>query len=511
MPSRVDTLNEALAGRYRIERELGEGGMATVYLADDLRHGRKVALKVLKPDLAAAVGATRFLSEIRTTAKLQHPHIVPLFDSGEAGGFLFYAMPWIEGESLRQRLDRLGPLPVDEAIRVAAEVAEALDYAHRNGVIHRDIKPENVYVQDGHPRIADFGIALAVARGSGERLTETGVSIGTPTYMSPEQATGDHRVGPATDIYALGCLLYEMLVGEPPFTASTPQAILAKVLPQAILAKVLDLETGEYEVVTDGFAPALTDDGRLVFARGGGLMAAPFDPTTRALGEAVPLVDSIRVLPLLLAHAAVSGNGTLVYAAPRSTEVGRMVWVDRSGDWRAIDDSTRMLRHPRLSQDQRSIVFDTPQGILLRDIVRGTEDRITQGGRAIWMDRTHVTFSLGISGRLFTVATSGGEPTIIREHSEPLFALDWSTDGRHLAYSEAHPVTSRNVWTVGPDSVARPFVDTPADERSAGFSPDNRWIAYSVIETGRPSRDRIGLLPTDSGQTTTSPTMARPS
>ena len=230
MSDPITRLNDALEGRYRIESELGEGGMATVYLADDLKHERKVALKVLKPELAAVVGADRFLAEIKTTANLQHPHILPLFDSGEADGFLFYVMPYVEGESLRERLDREHQLPVDDAVRIAANVAEALDYAHRQGVIHRDIKPANVLLQDGKPVISDFGIALAVGVAGGGRLTETGLSLGTPHYMSPEQATGDQSVGLATDIYALGCVLYEMLVGEPPYTGSTAQAILGKII-----------------------------------------------------------------------------------------------------------------------------------------------------------------------------------------------------------------------------------------------------------------------------------------
>jgi serine/threonine protein kinase/Tol biopolymer transport system component len=223
-------LSAALSDRYRIERELGAGGMATVYLAEDLRHHRKVAIKVLKPELAAVVGAERFLAEIQTTANLQHPHILPLFDSGQADSFLFYVMPFVEGESLRERLDRERQLPVDEGVRIATDLAEALDYAHRKGVIHRDIKPANVLLLDGRPVIADFGIALAVGAAGGGRLTETGLSLGTPHYMSPEQATGAQHIGPVTDIYALGCVFYEMLVGEPPYTGATAQAVLGKII-----------------------------------------------------------------------------------------------------------------------------------------------------------------------------------------------------------------------------------------------------------------------------------------
>jgi serine/threonine-protein kinase len=230
-PDLIERLNAALDGRYRVERELGEGGMATVYLAADLKHERSVALKVLKPELAAVVGAERFLAEIKTTANLQHPHILPLFDSGEADGFLFYVMPYVEGETLRGRLDREKQLGVDDALGLAAKLCDALDYAHSEGVIHRDIKPANILLSKrGEPLVADFGIALAVAQAGGGRITETGLSLGTPHYMSPEQATGDSEVDPRSDVYALGCVVYEMLAGEPPFTATTAQAVLAKIL-----------------------------------------------------------------------------------------------------------------------------------------------------------------------------------------------------------------------------------------------------------------------------------------
>jgi len=226
----IDRLNAALADRYRIERELGAGGMATVYLAHDVRHDRKVALKVLRPELAAVIGGERFLTEIRTTASLQHPHILPLHDSGKVDGTVFYVMPFVEGESLRDRLDREKQLPIADAVRIAAEVAGALDYAHRKGVIHRDIKPENILLHDGRALVADFGIALAASTAGGTRMTETGMSLGTPFYMSPEQATGERSLDARTDIYALGCVLYEMLTGQPPFTGPTAQAVVAKVM-----------------------------------------------------------------------------------------------------------------------------------------------------------------------------------------------------------------------------------------------------------------------------------------
>ena len=227
--SHTARLESALADRYRIERQLGEGGMATVYLAQDLKHNRQVAIKVLKPELAAVVGADRFLAEIETTANLQHPHILPLFDSGEADGFLFYVMPYIEGETLADRIAREKQLPVDEAVRIATSVANALQAAHEEGIVHRDIKPGNILLSRGEPLVADFGIALAVGAG-GARLTETGLSVGTPYYMSPEQATGDQAIGPSADIYALACVIFEMLVGEPPYPGNTAQAVLGKII-----------------------------------------------------------------------------------------------------------------------------------------------------------------------------------------------------------------------------------------------------------------------------------------
>ncbi|HEX6317016.1 MAG TPA: protein kinase [Gemmatimonadaceae bacterium] len=230
MAEATDRLNAALDGRYRIERHLGAGGMATVYLAQDLKHDRQVAVKVLKPELAAVLGAERFVVEIKTTASLQHPHILPLFDSGSADGFLYYVMPFIEGETLRDKLNRETQLGVEEAVRITREVADALDYAHRRGVIHRDIKPENILLHDGRPMVADFGIALAVSAAAGGRMTETGLSLGTPHYMSPEQATADKDITARSDVYSLACVLYEMLTGNPPHTGASAQQIIMRII-----------------------------------------------------------------------------------------------------------------------------------------------------------------------------------------------------------------------------------------------------------------------------------------
>src|SRR5574341_2380106 len=230
MTSVFARLTAALTDRYTIDRELGAGGMATVYRAHDRKHDRHVALKVLRPELAAVIGADRFLKEIKVTANLQHPHILGLIDSGEVDGLLYSVMPFVEGESLRERLVRETQLPVDDAVRIAREVASALDYAHRHHVIHRDIKPENILLHEGQALVADFGIALAVSAAGGTRMTETGMSLGTPHYMSPEQAMGEREITARSDVYALGAVLYEMLVGEPPFTGPTAQAIVAKVV-----------------------------------------------------------------------------------------------------------------------------------------------------------------------------------------------------------------------------------------------------------------------------------------
>ncbi len=228
MPEPLDRLTAALAGRYRVERQLGSGGMATVYLAEDLKHHRQVALKVLRPELAAVLGPERFLREIEISARLHHPHVLPLYDSGEAEGFLYYVMPYVEGESLRDRLHREKQLAVDAAVQIAREVADALSYAHSQDVVHRDVKPENILLESGHAVVADFGIARAIDAAGGEKLTATGVAVGTPEYMSPEQASGQRQLDGRSDVYALGCVLYEMLAGHPPFTGVTAREVLAR-------------------------------------------------------------------------------------------------------------------------------------------------------------------------------------------------------------------------------------------------------------------------------------------
>src|SRR5687768_5349857 len=233
MPSILERLQAKLSDRYSIERELGQGGMATVFLATDVRHEREAAIKVLHPELSASIGGERFERESKLAARLQHPHILGLYDSGETDNLLYYVMPFVKGESLRDRLDREGQLPIDDAVQIALEVADALGHAHAQGVVHRDIKPENILLSGGHALVADFGIARAATEAGGHKLTQTGMAVGTPVYMAPEQSVGD-PVGPTTDLYSLGCVLYEMLVGEPPFLAKSAQALMARHAMEAV-------------------------------------------------------------------------------------------------------------------------------------------------------------------------------------------------------------------------------------------------------------------------------------
>src|SRR5687768_13699068 len=285
----LSRLQASLGDRYRVDRELGRGGMATVYLAHDLRHDRPVALKVFHPALGAALGE-RFLLEIRTAAKLGHPHILTVHDSGDADGLLWYTMPVVDGESLRQRISREGALPLEEAVRIGRSVADALDFAHTRGVVHRDVKPENILLFAGEPMVADFGIALAVDAADQERLTLTGFSLGTPAYMSPEQALGDARLDRRTDIYSLGCVVYEMLAGEPPYTGPTPQAVVAKRLtePPPPLGELRDVP----EPLEQAIHKALAQNPADRFATGRDFARALAEAAAPAGGSAVPRLPS---------------------------------------------------------------------------------------------------------------------------------------------------------------------------------------------------------------------------
>jgi eukaryotic-like serine/threonine-protein kinase len=467
----VARLTTALAGRYAIERELGQGGMATVYLARDLRHDRKVALKVLRPELAAVIGADRFLQEIRVTAGLQHPHILPLHDSGEIDHFLYYVMPYVEGESLRDRLLRERQLSIEDALRIAAEVLAALAYAHGRGVIHRDIKPENILLAHGAAVVADFGIARAVTAAGGGRLTETGLSLGTPQYMSPEQATADRELDGRSDVYALGAVLYELLTGEPPHTGPTTQSVIAKLLteePRPVLAGRPTVPPHVAAAVHKALArlPADRFKGAAEFAealaRPGAFQPAAPAPAPRTaarqarlllplagmllLGVALlfgallrpsapeapaPVVRAILKLPANAGlQALVSGSplvlspdaSTLVYAGRQQLFVRRLDQLDP-----VPLPNTNGASQPFLSPDGQRVGF-LADGSLKQVALAGgpvvTLCPVQDLWGASWGSRDEIVYSA--SGRLFRIAASGGTPRPIPlVDSTPAGSIRW--------------------------------------------------------------------------------------
>ncbi len=501
MTDPVARLNAALEGRYAIERELGEGGMATVHLADDLRHQRKVALKVLKPELAAVVGAERFLAEITTTANLTHPHILPLHDSGEADGFLFYVMPHIEGESLRERIDREKQLGVDDAVAITQKVAGALDYAHQNGVVHRDIKPGNILLSaQGEPLVADFGIALAVAQAGAGRITETGLSLGTPHYMSPEQATGDRDVDPRSDVYALGCVLYEMLSGQPPFSASSAQAVLVKILTVdapsitserrtvphhvgAALAKSLEKLPADRFTSAAEFAAALADPSFTYEARARTSVGTPTPESISQagpIGQARPWRQDGRFMAALFVGVAMTALAVWGWLAPApqlpvtrsSIELGDLslrppgeIMVSPDGSrfalvaltqaqpmyWRNADEEefrpipgTENANWASFSPDGESLVFGTQGGGELQRVALsgGAPQHVaalpfaTIGG-VHWGDDGNVVFSQAGGLGLYLVPASGGEPEALLDPAVPVRNARLLPGGRAVIFTES--------------------------------------------------------------------------
>jgi serine/threonine-protein kinase len=466
------SLSSALADRYRIERELGTGGMAIVYLAYDLKHDRRVALKVLRHELSAVIGAARFLGEIKLTANLHHPHILPLHDSGEADGTVFYVMPFVNGESLRERLMREKQLPVDEAVRIARDVAAALDYAHRHNVIHRDIKPENILLHDGQALVADFGIALAAANTGAARMTQTGISLGTRAYMSPEQAMGERSLDARTDVYALGCVLYEMLTGEPPFTGPTAQAIVGRVMTDT--ARPLRAQRHTIPAHVDAaVARALEKLPADRFASAADFSAALVDTSFTAVG------DPRSVAP----HATPRSQARRMYALVALSVVLAIVaalgWLRNSPPGRVTRYSV-MLPHaiadafltgadiPAVSPDGRRFVYTGYDGRLIvredNDLralpIPGTENAWSP---AFSPDGSSVAYIVGFPGDLKGVSLAGGSPVTLARDSAWASGISWSEDG-WLYYPAQRGVAIMRVRASGGAAELVARADTTTDE-----------------------------------------------
>ena len=506
-------LREALAASYVLERELGRGGMATVYLARDVRHGRAVAVKLLHSELSAALGAQRFLKEIELTASLQHPHILPLFDSGEAGGLLYYVMPYVDGESVRQRLVREGALGVDEAVRIAREVAGALDYAHRHGVIHRDIKPENILLHDGSALVADFGIALAVQRASGARITESGLSLGTPQYMAPEQAMAERAVDARADVFALGVVLYEMLAGEPPFTGPTAQAVVARVMterprslpvlresvpPHVVVAVMTALE----KLPADRYPSAAAFAAALVAPTGPGAL-----PVTLA-GRIGPASGTSRrgvlLVGVALAAAAVVGWASASVHAHTSAARGGSEETVRF----AIEpDSGAVLRvsGPAVAPDGRTVVFaaEGPGGTRL--YLRRVDDLNaralagTESGEWPFFSPDGAWLGFYADGAIRKLHLDGGEVTLVTEVSSPavFHGARWGDDDVILLTL----LGAGGVYRVpGAGGVATPIAiaDSAAQAMSASPLPGGRAALVTIFEGG--NGYGMGLLDFASGR-----------
>jgi len=495
MSEMLDRLNTALEGRYAILEKIGEGGMATVYLADDLKHERKVALKVLKPELAAVVGAERFLAEIKTTANLQHPHILPLYDSGQAESFLYYVMPYVEGMTLADRLEVERQLPVEEAVRIAKAVAQALDYAHRQGVVHRDIKPANILFQDGQPVVSDFGIALAVGAGSSARLTETGLSLGTPYYMSPEQATGDQQVGPRSDIYSLGCILYEMLAGEPPYTGNTAQAVLGQIITGQPVSPATTKRQSVPKNIDAALRRALAKVPADRFGSSQGLVAALENPAFRygemEDGEGGPSVRRWKQIAGVASAAALALAATTVVLVARSTlgAGGRGAPVQIFRAPLMIPDGQELLMAQlgsslAFSSDGTQLVYtgastSAPWQIWLRraDALEATP---LPGTEASWSpifspDGGQLAF-ISPTGSLEAMDLRRGSTRTLADSAT--FILDWSRDNQVYYFTG---VTLGDTWRV--DAAGGDPEPVPHMSGQAGPSPP--WGPGKVLPDGK--------------------------
>jgi eukaryotic-like serine/threonine-protein kinase len=522
MSEPVSRLQEALAGRYRIEREIGQGGMATVYLAEDLKHDRKVAIKVLRPELAAIIGAERFLREIKTIATLQHPHILGLIDSGEVDGTAYYVMPFVEGESLRDRLQREKQLPIPDAIRLASEVAAALDYAHRHGVIHRDIKPENILLHDGSALVADFGIALAVASAGSVRMTETGMSLGTPRYMSPEQAMGEREITARSDIYALGCVTYEMLSGDPPFTGSTAQAIIAKVMTEkpASLQKQRERVSDEVEdavftalekLPADRFATAAQFAEALRGAPGTAGTRTSTASRARARTSASPSWRSRLRDPVLLALGAIAIVAAALAASKWRTAPTAPAEVVRFTLPAALNGQTSSVGYNivAVSPDGRTLIYvglagGHHQQLMLRTLddisarpLPGTEDAI----HPIFSPDGHwVAFNRG--NQLYKIAVDGAAPLLLGTAPGTFNGASWSSSGVIV-------VSSNTALYAIPEAGGPARVFTGDARRSRYLYEDSpmvwddaKCVIYASWTGSSPATARIAIVPMGGGEST---------
>jgi eukaryotic-like serine/threonine-protein kinase len=509
----IDSLRTALAGRYDLERELGAGGMATVYLAHDLRHDRRVAIKVLRPELAAVIGAERFLREIKTIANLQHPHILGLIDSGEVNGTAYFVMPFVDGESLRDRLHREQQLPIADAVRIATEIAGALDYAHRHGIIHRDIKPENVLLHDGRAMVADFGIALAASKVGGARMTETGMSLGTPTYMSPEQAMGEREITARSDVYALGCVTYEMLVGEPPFTGPTAQAIVAKVMtaePAGLTAQRRSVP----DAVDDAVLTALSKLPADRFATAAEFAAALVAPTsttgrTTAIGTRRPARAKFGWLPTAMAGAVAFGIGVLaaglIWRRPASQFPPVVLKYSMT-----LPDSAA-LADPNGSglayaPDGSVFAYTSRVGLMLRAADRLDAVPVAGGRRGVGPFFSPDGRWLGYmdGSRVMKVPLGGGAPVTICDSCIG-YSHSWGSDDT-VRYHTAPPSepNSRVLMAVSsrggtPYEIARPENSSIEAFRGPLLVPGTRTVLFSAF-TG--SSSRLAVLDLGSGAIT---------
>jgi eukaryotic-like serine/threonine-protein kinase len=480
-------LTAALAGRYRVERELGAGGMATVYLAQDVRHRRNVALKVLHPELSAVLGPDRFLKEIELTASLQHPHILPLFDSGSAEGQLFYVMPFIDGETLRTRLERERQLPVTDALRIAREVADALQYAHERGVVHRDIKPENILLQGGHALVADFGIALAVQQAGGQRMTQTGLSLGTPQYMAPEQAMGDKNVDARADIYALGVVTYEMLAGEPPFTGATVQQIVAKVITEkpapvarvrdsvptyvdAAIAQALSKLPADRPSSAGEFATALQTP---TFTWG----APPAVPDASAsAGRSTPTAARVTFFGGIILAALGAGVGIWAWRETRATEPRRAVALMLE-----VPNANPELSRFGVSPDGARFAFATAEGLVVRDAGQ-REYRVfpgTQGAESPSFSPDGEWIAFQANGHLRKIAVAGGSAlALVPDESLLAGRVSWGEDGSIVFES------GNRLYLIPPDGGAPRLLKGAHFAGAPRIMPDGRGVLYADERVG---------------------------